>query len=260
MEACWRASSTRPCGTISPPIFENRESRPETLRNPSSLRRPRSPVMYHPSWNAASVRSSRPREPRITFGPLTSSRPSVSAARATRKCLVVHHADPRHPASGRPTYRVAEAGMEEARLAVVERVHRDHRGALGHAVTLHRPDAERILEGQRPTSPAASRRPARTSAERGRTAPGANPPHVELQEGRRGQQDRRCIAAWTSFADTGGVERAGVADRPDPRVGREPGDRVAERVEHRQDRGQPVAGQGTERLADRLHVGIDVEV
>ena len=30
------ASSTRPCGTISPPIFENRESRPVIFRNPSS--------------------------------------------------------------------------------------------------------------------------------------------------------------------------------------------------------------------------------
>ena len=38
------------------------------------------------------------------------------------------------------------AGLEEPRRPVVERVHGDHRRALGHAVALQRADAEGVLE------------------------------------------------------------------------------------------------------------------
>src|SRR5213594_1813822 len=43
------ASSTSSWGTISPPIFENRERRPVMAMKPSSSRRAMSPVMYQPS-------------------------------------------------------------------------------------------------------------------------------------------------------------------------------------------------------------------
>ena len=46
---CEIASSIRTCGTISPPIFENRLTRPVILRNPSSSSSPMSPVLYQPS-------------------------------------------------------------------------------------------------------------------------------------------------------------------------------------------------------------------
>ena len=51
-----------------------------------------------------------------------------------------------------------------------------------------------------------------------------------------------------------------MADRPHPRVGREPEHRVAERVKQRQDADQAIVRQDAIDLADRLDVGIDVEV
>ena len=106
--ACCSASSTRPCGTISPPIFEKRESRSVIVKNPSSSKVAMSPVMYQPSRRTLAVRSSRPRYPVITLGPLTSSMPGVSGGNGVKLSGSTICTDT--PGSGWPTVPRREAG------------------------------------------------------------------------------------------------------------------------------------------------------
>ena len=255
--ACWSASSTRPCGTISPPIFENRESRPVIFRNPSSLRKP------EVARDVPAVVEGRLGEVVAAQVALHHVRPldqhqalGVGAERLVG--VGARPSGPRRPAAGgRRT--PPRARLEEARLAVVERVHGDHRGALGHAVALHRADAEARPRTPGPATRAASR-PRRAPGGASRTAPGRS------AAGRAG--GRSAWPAGPSPRSAGPARRSAAASsglgwqtEADARVGREPEDRVAERVEQRQDR-RPAGRSGRTRKTSRIacDVGIDVEV
>ena len=103
--ASWILVSTVSCGTISPAILENRDSRPSMYRNPSSSKRPRSPVRNQPSWMTSAVssglaqvaledvRAAHPEHPRVVQAEF---RPGVRVAdlRGHARRELAHRAGP----------------------------------------------------------------------------------------------------------------------------------------------------------------------
>ena len=139
-----------------------------------------------------------------------------------------HHARQRMPDTAALGPDLPEAGRAE-----VARVDRHHRRGLGRAVALHRPQPETILErrGHALRQFFRSGQDELHAAELFRRA-GA---HVNLQERRRGQQERRPMLAHqltnaSAINRVRMIHRAGAEQRRQPQRAGE-----AKRVEKRQD-------------------------